>query len=281
MSTNTAYSTGSTDAAGRSTRATGRLTGKIAVVTGATSGVGQGVAREFALQDARLLLTGRDRARGERLIEELVAAGVPRAALRFHAANLADIPECEAVVPRAVEHFGGLDVLANCAGDSSRNTIETVSVQEWDRLLSINLRAPFLLTKAAVPHFKARGGGSVVNIGSINAYVGETKLLAYSVSKGGLMTFTKNAAADLNRYRIRVNLLNIGWTLTEVEDRMMRQDTGDDDWLAAAERTRPFGRLLRPRDIALAALYFASDESALVTGAALDLEQNPVGARHT
>jgi NAD(P)-dependent dehydrogenase (short-subunit alcohol dehydrogenase family) len=125
---------------------------------------------------------------------------------------------------------------------------------------------------------KARGGGSIVNIGSINAYIGEPKLGPYSVSKGGLMTMTKNAAASLSRYRIRVNQINVGWTLTEGEERVKREEEHDPDWLERAVKTRPFGRLLSPHDIALAVGYFASDASALVTGTVMDLEQYPVGA---
>ena len=124
---------------------------------------------------------------------------------------------------------------------------------------------------------KSRGGGSIINIGSINAYVGLPNLGPYSVSKGGLMTLTKNAAGALNRHRIRVNQLNLGWTLTEGEDRVQRADGKGPDWLEKAEATRPFGRLLLPQDIAYAAAYFASDDSALVTGAVLDLEQFPMG----
>jgi NAD(P)-dependent dehydrogenase (short-subunit alcohol dehydrogenase family) len=125
---------------------------------------------------------------------------------------------------------------------------------------------------------KTRGGGSIINIGSVNAYIGEPKLGPYAVSKGGLMTLTKNAASTLNKYRIRVNQLNVGWTLTEGEHRVKLEEGKGDDWLEAATATRPFGRLLLPRDIAHAAAYFASDESALITGAVLDMEQYPVGA---
>src|SRR5918995_202522 len=114
---------------------------------------------------------------------------------------------------------------------------------------------------------QTRGGGSIVNIGSINAYVGAPKLGPYAVSKGGLMTMTKNAATALNRYRIRVNQLNVGWTLTEGEEQVQRKNREGREWLEDALATRPFGRLLRPQDIAYAAAYFASDESALITGA--------------
>jgi NAD(P)-dependent dehydrogenase (short-subunit alcohol dehydrogenase family) len=117
-----------------------------------------------------------------------------------------------------------------------------------------------------------------VNIGSVNAYIGEPKLCPYSVSKGGLMTLTKNCAAHLNKYRIRVNQINVGWTLTEGEDKVKKLEGKGDNWLDDAMRTRPWGRLLLPADVANAVVYFASDASALVTGAVMDLEQYPVGA---
>jgi NAD(P)-dependent dehydrogenase (short-subunit alcohol dehydrogenase family) len=124
---------------------------------------------------------------------------------------------------------------------------------------------------------KTRGGGSIVNIGSINAYVGLSTLGPYSVSKGGLMTMTRNAAVAFRKYRIRVNQLNVGWTLTENEEKVQRMEGKGPDWLADAIATRSFGRLLSPRDIALAAAYFASDDGAMITGAVLDLEQFPLG----
>lgn len=260
--------------------ADGRLAGKVAVVTGSTSGIGKGIAREFALQGARVLLSGRNQARGTNAMDEIVGVGVPHESVAFIPADLSDVESCRNLIESAIKIFGGLDVLVNNAGDVSRGNIEDTSIEQWDAQMAINLRAPFILTQATIPHLKTRGG-SIVNIGSINAYVGETKLLAYSASKGGLMTFTKNAAAYLNQYRIRVNVLNVGWTLTEGEDAVMREDTGRDDWQLEANETRAFGRLLSPRDIALAALYFASDESALVTGSVLDLEQHPMGARGT
>src|SRR5262249_2363411 len=111
-----------------------------------------------------------------------------------------------------------------------------------------------------------------------NAYIGEPKLGPYSVSKGGLMTLTKNAASTLNRHRIRVNQINVGWTLTEGEHRIKRAEGKGEEWLEEGGRKRTFRRLLSPHDIAQAVAYFASDASALVTGAVMDLEQYPVGA---
>ena len=255
--------------------ASGRLAGKVALVTGSTSGIGRGIADYFAEQGARVVVHGRDEARGRAAVEAIVAAGGEAA---FAGADLTDEASCRALIGFAVERFGGLDVLVNNAADTSRGDIEHVPVALFDTILATNLRAPFILMQAAIPHMRARGGGAVVNIGSVNAYIGEPKLGAYSVSKGGLMTLTKNAAASLNRYRIRVNVINAGWTLTEGEHRVKRLEGKGEDWVADALQTRPFGRLLEPRDIAYAAAYFASDEGACVTGAVMDLEQYPVGA---
>jgi len=182
------------------------------------------------------------------------------------------------MVQAAIAWKGGLDVLVNNAGMVDRGYLEDAPVELWDDIMAVNLRAPFICLQEAVKSMKARGGGSIVNIGSVNAYVGAPKLGPYSVSKGGLMTMTRNAASALSRHRIRVNQLNVGWTLTEGEEAVQRKQGTRADWLADAVAMMPFGRLLTPREIAYAAAYFASDESALINGAVLDMEQTPIGA---
>lgn len=254
----------------------GRLAGKVALITGATGGIGAGIALEFGLQGAHVLVHGRNPEEEERSLRALVEGGVPPERLAYRSAELLDVAACRALPGTAATRFGGLDILVNNAGDFRRGTIETATVELWDQQMGVNVRAPFLLTQAAIPLLHARGGGSIINIGSINAYVGQPDLLAYSASKGALTTLTRNVAQQINRYRIRVNQINPGWTLTETEDHTQRLMTGRAGWLEQAITTRPFGRLLLPRDIALAALYFASDESAMVTGSVFDLEQFPV-----
>jgi NAD(P)-dependent dehydrogenase (short-subunit alcohol dehydrogenase family) len=251
------------------------LQNRFALVTGSTSGIGKGIARHLASLGASVVVHGTNAERGDAVAGEIRETG--RRAV-FAPADLTDAGACRGLIAASVEAFGGLDILVNNAADTSRGTVESVSQEVWDRIMAINLRAPFLLLQAAIPHFRRRGGGSVVNIGSVNAYIGEPKLCPYSVSKGGLMTLTKNAASFLNQYRIRVNQLNVGWTETEGEHRVKREEGKDDDWLDEAVATRPFGRLLEPQDVAYAAAYFASDESACVTGSVMDLEQYPVGA---
>jgi NAD(P)-dependent dehydrogenase (short-subunit alcohol dehydrogenase family) len=252
------------------------LSNKVALVTGSTSGIGRGIAEHFAALGARVVLHGRNEAQGRQAVERLRGAG--REA-EFVAGDLSEVEACRRVVRFTIERCGGVDVLVNNAASTARGQLEDAPVELWDSVMHINLRAPFLCMQEAVKSMKARGGGSIVNIGSINAYIGEPKLGPYSVSKGGLMTLTRNAAAALGRYRIRVNQINVGWTLTEGEERVKRQEEGrGDDWLPEAVRTRPFGRLLTPADVAAAAAYFATDDSAVVSGTIMDLEQFPVGA---
>jgi NAD(P)-dependent dehydrogenase (short-subunit alcohol dehydrogenase family) len=248
---------------------------KIALITGSTSGIGRGIAGHFAGLGARVVIHGLERDLADRAVAELRSQG--HEAVSF-VADLADPDACRRVVRFTVEHYGRIDVLVNNAATLARGYLEDVPIEVWDVVIAVNLRAPFVCLQEAVKTMKVRGGGSIVNIGSVNAYIGEPKLGPYSVSKGGLMTLTRNAASALGKYRIRVNQINPGWTLTEGERRIKHAEGKADTWLEEAEATRPFGRLLAPHDVAVAAAYFASDASAMVSGAVLDLEQHPVGA---
>jgi NAD(P)-dependent dehydrogenase (short-subunit alcohol dehydrogenase family) len=251
------------------------LASKVAVITGSSSGIGQGIAQHFASLGAIVVIHGLHAKETREVADRLSMAG--HDAIAVHG-DLRNVDVCRQVVRFAIESRGGVDILVNNAGDTSRAFLENASIEFWDNMMAVNLRAPFVCLQEAVASMKTRGGGSIVNIGSINAYVGSPNLGPYAVSKGALMTMTKNAATALNRYRIRVNQLNVGWTMTEGEERVQRKQRNGGEWLADALATRPFGRLLTPQDIAYAAAYFASDESALITGAVLDMEQTPVGA---
>src|SRR5215831_13726589 len=239
------------------------LAGRVSIVTGATSGIGRGIAEYFAELGSIVVVHGLDRVGGDETVRRVRAAG--RDADYFEG-DLKSEQVCRALIRFAVERFGGVDVLVNNAADTGRGDLEHIAVERWDAIMAVNLRAPFVLLQASIAPMRARGGGSIINIGSILAYVGEPKLGAYSVSKGGLMTLTRNAASLLNRDRIRVNQINVGWTLTEGEKRVKREAEGkSEEWIAEAIKTRPFGRLLAPMDIAYAAAYFASSQSECVT----------------
>jgi len=251
------------------------VNGKIALVTGSTSGIGRGIAEHFASRGARVVVHGLETDLAAETAGQLKRQGHDAISI---VADLADPAACRRIVQFTVEQCGGIDVLVNNAATLARGYLEDVALDVWDAVMAVNLRAPFLCLQEAVKTMKLRGGGSIVNIGSVNAYIGEPKLGPYSVSKGGLMTLTRNAASALGKYRIRVNQINPGWTLTEGERRIKRAEGKSDTWLDDAVATRPFGRLLSPHDVAVAAAYFASEESAMVSGAVLDLEQHPVGA---
>jgi len=244
---------------------------KVWFITGAGRGMGADLAKAALAVGHAVVATGRN----SDAVSKILGQSSDLLAVRLDVTKRAD---AETAVGAAVGRFGGIDVLVNNAASTARGYLEDVPVERWDAIMHVNLRAPFLLLQEAVASMKARDGGSIVNIGSVNAYIGEPKLGPYSVSKGGLMTLTRNAAATLSRYRIRVNQINVGWTLTEGERNVKRLEGHGDEWLGEAIATRPFGRLLAPHDIAIAAAYFASDDSALVTGTVMDLEQYPVGA---
>ena len=247
---------------------------KVTLVTGSSSGIGFGIAEHFASLGGALVIHGLREEESRAAADRLRASG-HEVVVTF--GDLRDPDVCRRIVRTAIESKGGVDVLVNNAGDTSRGSLEHSSLEFWDNMMAVNLRAPFLCLQEAVKSMKTRGGGSIVNIGSINAYVGAPKLGPYAVSKGGLMTLTKNAALALGPYRIRVNQLNVGWTLTEGEEAVQRKVGHGDGWVDEAIATRTFGRLLRPHDIALAAAYFASDDAALITGSVLDMEQFPIG----
>jgi NAD(P)-dependent dehydrogenase (short-subunit alcohol dehydrogenase family) len=247
-----------------------RLDGKVVVVTGSTQGLGAAIAARVAhLGAAGIVITGRDRERGERVSEELGALFVP--------GDLAREEDCRALIAAGAERFGRLDGLVNAAGLSTRGTLDDTSVELWDRLFAVNVRAPFILTQEAARLMRAGGGGSVVNIVTMASHGGEPVLMAYAASKGALATLTRNLGYALQPDRIRVNGLNIGWTATEGEHGVQTGVGQPSGWLAAADASRPFGRLLRPGDIAPMVTYLLSDAARMVTGSVVDFDQTVHG----
>ncbi len=252
--------------------------GQIAVVTGGTQGLGEAAARLFAARGAAgLVICGRNPERGQRVAADLTAAGCET---RFVAADLADVDACARVIAEADRAFGRIHSLINCAAITDRGTVWDTSPALWDRLFAINTRAPFFLLQGAAKVMRREGiAGTVVNIISMSSHGGQPFITAYSASKGALATLTRNAAFSLMRDRIRVNGLNIGWTDTPGEHQIQTNFHGaDDGWLAEAERRQPFGRLIKPDEVARAIAFLASDESGLMTGSIVDFDQSVLGA---
>lgn len=254
------------------------LAGKVAIITGASQGLGAAIAREFAARGiAGLLLTGRNGERGEAMVKSLRSASCD---VRFHPADLADLAAVKSIVPAAEAAFGHVDILVNAAGDTDRGTIFDTSPALYERLMAVNLRAPFFLIQDAAAVMKRLGiAGAIVNIQSMSAHGGQPFLSAYSISKAGLAALTKNAAYGLQPHRIRVNGLNIGWMATPGEDAIMRlRHDAQDGWLEEAAAAQPCGRLIDPVEVAKAVAYLASAESGLMTGSNIDFDQTILGA---
>ena len=256
----------------------GRLAGKVALVTGSTTGIGEAMARRFAREGARVMVHGLDRAEAEQVVSGIQAAGGDAAC---HLADLEDEAASPALIDATVNRFGALHILVNNAALTTRSDLETTDAATFDRILAVNLRAPLLLIRAALPHFRRAGGGAVLNIGSVNGYCGERNLLAYSISKGGLMTLSRNLADAHAAERIRVNHFNVGWVLTPNERALKVREGLPDDWPQHVPSAfAPSGRLLTPDEIAHFALAFLADDAGPVSGAVVELEQYPVIGRN-
>ncbi len=252
--------------------------GKNVLVTGSSRGIGEATARLVAQRGARsIFMTGLKEEREETIAAELEALGCE---VHYLKADLADVEECRRLIDEAESALGPIHVLVNAAGISTRGSIFDTSVELWDHIMAVNVRAPFLLTQACIENMRGhRVDGAIVNILSITAHGGPPFLTPYSTSKGALATFTKNVAYAVMRYRIRVNGLMLGWTETPTEDEIQRLFHNQEaDWLKEAEARLPFGRLIQVEDVAKAVAWLASDESGIVTGSIIDYDQSVIGA---
>ncbi len=252
-----------------------KLKDKIIIVTGSATGIGRALARRCVAEGARVLIHDRDEAGARRVVEELV----PHAALVVD--DLADPGAPARIVEAAVEAFGRLDALINNAANVARSDIHSTDALLFDEVMAVNVRAPLLLIQAALPHLQA-SKGCILNIGSINAYGGEAGLLAYSISKGGLLTLSRNLGDTLHyHYGVRVNHFNVGWVLTENEYRYKIEDGLPEDWPDRLPRNvNPSGGLIEPEAIAAAAVYWLSDASRPISGSVVELEQFPIIGRN-
>ncbi len=254
----------------------GGLNGKVIAVTGSTQGLGEEIVRLAVERGAKgVVLSGRSRARGEAAAARIATV---RCQAVFVEGALEEPETSKRIVEAADEHFGSLDGIVNAAACTERGTLEDTTVAHWDKIMAVNLRAPFLLTQHAVRIMQRESrGGSIINILSMSAHGGTPNLVPYSVSKGALATLTKNVAHSQRQHRIRVNALNIGWMATPAEHAVQIQEGQPENWLETADKASPFGRILRPRDVAGMVTYLLSDESRMMTGALIDFDQHVLG----
>ena len=241
------------------------LAGRAALITGATHGIGRGVAEYFAAAGARIVFSGRDAAAGAELAGKLRAAG---AAATFAPADLLDPGAPGALVERAASELGGLDVLVHSAGIYPAIPLAELTVESWERVLGVNLTAAMLLTQASRRFLERSGSGRVVMVSSITGpRTGFAELAHYGATKGGLEGFVRSAAVELGRAGITVNCVAPGTIMTETLGGLL-----DDATCRMLEERIPAGRIGLPADIAVAAAFFASAEASFGTGQSLIID---------
>ncbi|MBS1576153.1 MAG: SDR family oxidoreductase [Bacteroidetes bacterium] len=253
-----------------------RLQNKVIIVTGSTTGIGKAIAKRCVEEGAKVVLHGLEEQWGKDVLNDI---GNDKAVL--HIEDISNEGAAERLVQLAVKTFGHLDAVVNNAAIVASSNILTTDLSFIRKILEVNTIAPFSLIKAALPYL-TRQKGCVLNIGSVNAYSGEPNLFAYSVSKGALMTMTRNLGDTLFREnRVRVNQVNPGWVLTETEKQRKKDHGLAEDWYKDLPSVyAPAGRILWPAEIAAAAVYWLADESGPISGQVVDIEQHPFIGRN-
>uniref|UniRef100_A0A7S4B0M3 Uncharacterized protein n=1 Tax=Chrysotila carterae TaxID=13221 RepID=A0A7S4B0M3_CHRCT len=250
----------------------GALQGKVLLVTGAAQGLG----REIALMAASLGAEAISICDKNVDLGRMTALAIEEAGSRalFVECDVAEPEQIEKVVRRTKDAFMRIDGLVNCVGDTSRATLDETDVALWDRLHAVNLRSHFLFTKDVSrvmrdqPFSTGHPRGSIVNIASVQSHAGLTECMAYAVAKAGLVCLTKNNAAELGKHAIKVNAINVGWCVTDQENVLQTAKAGP-DWVTAADKSCPLGRILRMADVARLVVFLLSD-GAHVTGSVMD-----------
>ena len=253
-----------------------RLQNKVIIVTGSTTGIGKAIALRCVAEGARVVIHGLEQNLGDDVVKII---GKEKAAL--HIEDISATGSTLRLVNKAIDAFGKIDAVVNNAALVVSSDIQTTDETFFQHVLNINTIAPFLLIQSALPHLR-KTKGCVLNIGSVNAWSGEPNLLAYSVSKGALMTMTRNLGDTLHREAgVRVNQINPGWVLTENETKRKKDHGLPTNWYTKLSKVyAPAGRILKPEEIAAAAIYWLADESGPISGQVVDLEQHPFIGRN-
>jgi len=234
----------------------GLLDGKVAIITGGGRGIGRGIAERFLEEGATVVIAQR----------HAPSKSLPEDRVTFIATDLTQSAEIAALVAATVERFGGLDILVNNAGIMFEKTVEDMTEADWDSMMTVNLKAPFLLIKAVVPWMRQRGGGSIVNIGSIEGFASNPGHAAYSASKAGIHGLTAAIAVDHGRDGIRCNAIAPGWINSDLSEVYIQSMPESNRMRRDLLAMHPVGRLGEPRDVGNLALWLSSDESNFVTG---------------
>jgi NAD(P)-dependent dehydrogenase (short-subunit alcohol dehydrogenase family) len=245
-----------------------KLRGKVALITGGTEGMGFATARLFLKEGARVVISGRSKEKGAAAIRKLNRPGW----VEFIQGDVSKASDAKRMVDRTVKSFGRIDVLFNNAGVYLEKKAEDTAEEEWDRVVDINLKGTFLVSKFAIPYMINQGGGSIVNNSSDAGLIGNRSCPAYCASKGGVTVMTKAMALDYAKYNIRVNCVNPAIIVTPMLLREVRKSKNPRQYMRESRHMQPVGRLGRPEEVAQAVMFLASNEASFVTGAALSVD---------
>jgi len=244
----------------------GRLEGKVAWVSGANKGIGAGIARLFAREGAKVAMIGRTSSEGEALAAEIKNAGGEAFFFRCDVMEEEDIKNS---IEETLVRYGRLDILVNNAGIVDVRMLHEYTVEEWDRVMDLNVRSVFLSFKYAFPYLKAHKKGYVINIGSISSFVGQDETPVYTTSKSAMLGLSRSIGLDYARYGIRCNCVCPGITETPMLFTHMNAEKEPQAHYQRRLTRVPLGRQLYPEDIAKACLFFACEDSAGITGTSL------------
>ena len=246
-----------------------RLSGKVALITGGGTGIGRAIALAFAREGASVAVAGRRLEKLREVINEVHKQDAAGLAMECDVTRARDV---DRAVKGTVERFGRVNVLVNNAGTLHVSTVEGISEEEWDRVMTVNVKGPFLMSRAVLPEFRKCGGGVIVNLGSVLGLVAVKDRAAYCASKGGVTMLTKAMALDHAHENIRVNCICPSIVETELVKGVFDQSEQGQALRKARVATIPLGRIGQPVDVAEMAVFLASEESSWLTGTAIPLD---------
>jgi NAD(P)-dependent dehydrogenase (short-subunit alcohol dehydrogenase family) len=246
-----------------------RLSGKVALITGGGTGIGRATALAFAREDASVAVAGRRLEKLKEVVGEIEKQGGKAIALECDVTRSAQV---ERTVEETAKRFGKLNVLVNNAGMVHVSTVESISEEEWDRVMTVNVKGPFLMSRAALKEFRKAGGGAIVNIGSVLGLVAMRDRAAYATSKGGVTMLTKAMAVDHAHENVRVNCICPSIVETDLVKGLFDDSEQGQRLRKSRMGTIPLGRFGKPMDVAELAVFLASEESSWLTGVAIPLD---------